>query len=501
MKTKRMITLLLTAVMLSSCLLPLTGCKNKTETPSNPFNDLLPGANDDDGQQGKDEHGNTDSEDANSSGNADETDERLPIDDFGRYFGASDYDANAEHGEKKLYYDEVSDTICRTSYNGIVFQRNDPNFFSYEISNPRKLRYVCFDPICEHLYKEYCTSSLEGWYVNAENPDIKYIARFVVDSYDYENVPVIYMSFLRTEHYFINGVMHDRESVYCIERFDMKTGQRTVVIDYIDEIIGEMFTYGDYIYFTKVDANNNHILCRVHKSGGEVITLDESRLAFRALDAVDGMIYYLADERYICRTDPELSESEQLADIADLSSYNEYKGYYFYGARGGYIYYCTNVETVYSTKRFDKAGMPYENGYKMDLCRLPLNNLAAAPELLVEDMLEGVFTDDTFFYCPAVLEDVEQSINGELNNCNGTMYALDLNTLERTTVCENTGFNFFFYHAISSEDDIIGVKGRPYTKETALVGGEQRILMGKKSGGGLEYWYTQGRYEYENRQE
>lgn len=487
MISKRLFSILL-LVSTSISLLQMNSCNKKPSTPENPFDIGLTTPS------------NKDNDLPDNPGKI--TDGNLPT----RFFSESDYDASAVHGEKKMYHDQINTTV-KNVYNDIIFDYDSPHsLVTYEKNTPRTRRYLCFDPTCKHLYVESCTSNLEYYGWDDEDPytdTIWYPVQAVIDSYDYENLPVVYMSFRRHKYYFVNEVMLERESVYCIERFDMKTGKRTIVADNIEEIIEKIHTYGDYVYFTMVDADDNHSLCRIAKWGGAIEKLGEPKEnTYTILDVVDDKLYYLTDERYLNRCELDLSKSELIFDLGDLQGNDPNAVSSYRGVYGGNMYYFSDTEVIYSDPTVHEGDL-YISGSIGNLYRLPLNDLSASPEMIAQgvSVSDTLFTDDTLFYLPITYDykNAESPIRSdELNN--GTILALDLITLEETTVCENTGLWIFLKGAINCEDDCISFTARYGDGEwKSLANDTDNELIGKKSGG-VELWYKHGSFEYENEQ-
>lgn len=472
MKAKRITTLILAALLLTSCLFPLTKCKKQTTEPENPFD------------VGVTAPSGTNENDSNDNGHSGVT--------IDRFFGASDYDASAAHGVKKLYSDQAG---VATLYNDLLIERGPQFIYTYDINTPLKRRYLCFDPTCEH-FKESCTSCLEQftYYVDPDDPDSDmayYPLEMVIDSYDHTNAPVIYMSFRRPDVYAVNGVEYGREGVYCIERFDMNTGKRTIVADHLDVFIETMCTYGDYVYFTTVDAEDVRSICRIHKSGGEIEKLGEEMSSCELLDVVEDQLYYLADGRYLRRCDLSFTVSEEMIDLDVLKGSDGQSSIGFWHAVGGYFYYFSDM-----IRYEDLSISPTGNLY-----RVPLTDLTASPEKLAENVCvaDAIFTDDTLFYLPATYYSGETEEAPNFTNINnGTILALDLKTLEVTTVCENTGLKIFLQGAINCENDRISFTARNGEGEWRKMANDgNNRLIGSKSGG-VEIWYRSRRFEYEN---
>ena len=130
----------------------------------------------------------------------------------------------------------------------------------------------------------------------------------------------------------------------------------------------------------------------------------------------------------------------------------------------------------------------------------PPQNLKSKPVCVVEDMLacSWRYTDDTLFYQPAVLKEVDLSkydydptkiyIN-PINESNGTVYAMDLKTLKKTAVCKDTGMVINFRETVSGEDDAVIFTTQAYTLDAVeLYNHGNCELLGTKSGQKLRVW-------------
>lgn len=351
--TKRTLTLLLTAAMLSTCLLPMAGCKN-TAT-DNPLDVVLP----------------TDDDKGSHAGLLEQL-ETLPN---------SDYDPNAEHGELRLYgYNIRPRFLCNGDM--VIDIGNPMTYFSAE--EPTERYKLCFDPICKHeIYgqMEDCSASLNLFSDNKEyakdEPVPSYPMSMHLDSYDSIDAPVLYLSFKRAPGYEINGVYQEREPDYCIQRFDFSKGTRTSVANGIKSTIHSMFTYGDYVYCVTAEAgkvDGAQTLCRIPKVGGkfeEMPKASDSDLTYTILEVYNDQLYYLLNSRYLYRCNLDFTNSEQILDAATLKgTQSEKSNGIVEGVHSGYLYYHADIHQM------NKDGTDYGNFY-----RIPLNDLAAAPEV------------------------------------------------------------------------------------------------------------------------
>ena len=101
------------------------------------------------------------------------------------------------------------------------------------------------------------------------------------------------------------------------------------------------------------------------------------------------------------------------------------------------------------------------------------------------------------YYQPAVFERVENSLEyTSFNESNGTIYALDLNTLEQTTVCENIGINIDIEAAY--EDKVVFSSHHAYNAEGKRFAKSGNQIIGTKYGTELEIWCNTLKVEFVN---
>lgn len=467
--TKRTLTLLLTAAMLSTCLLPMAGCKN-TAT-DDPLDVVLP--------SGDDKGSNDDFFKDTPSNNG--------------------YDPNADHGVHNLY-----GYYARPRYlfneDMIIDIGNQITYFSTD--KPTERYKLCFDPICEHAnfnINEGCQASLNLYYP-APTPQGQPIPTYPMsahlDYYDHADAPVLYLSYKRGSSYEINGVYQEREPDYCIQRYDFTQGTRTTVADGIMSTIHSMFTCGDYIYCITAEAGKvggEQTLCRIPKTGGEFEempkTSDED-LTYTILEVYNDQLYYLLNTRYLYRCNLDFTNSELILDVATLKgTQSEKSNGIVEGVHNGYLYYHADIQ-------MNNYGVEYGNFY-----RVPINDLAAAPELIAENMIyapqKSIFNDseDTFYYQPAVFEESDPSPDANPNEyytdtteSNGTLFAVDLKTLEKTTVCEDIGMNITISTAF---DDKVIFAGVMYDSKGALLANNgNNYIIGNKNGDKPKVWFS-----------
>ena len=478
----KLTSLILSATTLLSCF-AMTACKNgTTPNPVDPFGDV-PAAS------GTTKNPNDYQGD--------------PKDWLDHLLENSDYDPNAPHGELKLY-GYVTNSRFKY-YNGMFIEltQNDIVYYSYE--KPRELYKLCFDPVCNHetgTFMEDCQASMNIYTEESTGttPKPPRPVSMLIDEYDNAGSPVLYLSYKRGATYEINGVSKEREPDYCIERYDLSKGTRTVVVDGIKSTIAKLFTYGDYIYMVMADPSTfEQTICRISKAGGEIETLQgQSGEAYQILAMNDNKLYYLADSRYLSRCDLNLTNEERLLDIADLKGNMEENGNGIAGEIvGNYFCYFADFETI-------------NYGEKCNCYRIPLNNLTAAPELIAENMVYSLskyaFDEDTLYYQPAILEMVDKTDfpsnikNTDFtNDSNGTLYALNLNTLKRTTVCEDIGMNINISAVFGGKISFTGCAYRADADAIKMANGTKNQVVVSKNGSEIDVWFsTQDRIEYMN---
>lgn len=475
--TKRTLTLLLAAMMLSTALLPMAGCTSQPTLPDSPFNDTLPPEADPNGDK---------------EGDGQPTTPDLSPD-------TSLWEGTAA-GEKRLYgkqnlYQPRSlklgdrySSLLRWGDLLIGETRYSNQMGFYTIDEPNDARLLCFDPLCPHWPgQESCTSVINR-YMDMETVDESgenYVPPmgWYIDEYESTNGPVIYLYYRRSGSYTIGfEEQAHRDPVYCIERYEMALGRRTPVIDGIEDTITQACNYGDSIYYLldKGFEVGKEIYC-IDKSGKEraKLELDKMTESVRIVDVVDDMFYYMVDEQYIYRATLDLTESEMVLDLSTLKGKDDSVGV-AQGSYNGYFYYSADVEKVTAMFR----GSEYSTE-KANLYRIPMNDLTKEPELIVEGMNFGydeyLFAEKTFYYTPCFFN----SGGIQPSNSDGKLMALDLTTGESKTIVEGIELNIYPKLAW---DDIVVFSGTGYTQKGSAL--EGKLIMAYTSGERYKIWGT-----------
>lgn len=469
MKHKRIISALLIASTLAS-VFQLTSCKQRS-TSENPFD--------------------TDAVTTVKDG----------LSDAGPNTG---FDANKTHGEKILYgkkninqsriwkIGEPLTSILRVG-DMLIGETNYSNKFGYyTFDEPNNARLLCFDPLCVHLpSQESCTAYINydqlvdnssGMTVIYNDPMGMY-----VDLYENAEAPVIYLFYRRDDTYTINfEEQGTREPVYCIERFDMSEGKRLPVLDNEENTIIQACNYGDYVYYVLDKGDKEgQTLCRIHKSGGnpEAYDLDEKAESLFIIDVADDMFYYMIDEQYLYRSELDLTDSEMVLDLSTLKGKDGSVGV-MQGAYSGYFYYLADVETVTANNT---------TGERANLYRIPMDDLTKTPEIVVEGMNGAagtfIFSEKTLYYTPYVYEftsvDSEEMLTA-VNECDGKLYALDLESGESKLIVENSGMTIYPKFAW---DDMVIFSGWAYNSTGSKYSeNNENLLIAYASGEPFEIW-------------
>ena len=466
----KLTSLILSATTLLSCF-AMTACQNgTTPNPVDPFGDV-PAAS------GTTKNPNDYQGD--------------PKDWLDHLLENSDYDPNAPHGELKLYGTTFQNRF--EPHNGMYIKTSGYGLVYFSHDEPQKYYKLCFDPVCSHDtgdFMETCQAHINS-YVKAPTgvPQVVNPVCLIVDLYDTTAAPVLYLAYMRNDFYYVNEVIKEREPLYCIERYDLSKGTRTVVADGLKDEIQKLFTYGDYIYYVASNANFVEKICRIPKAGGEIETLKGDETIYRIETINNQKLYYIADNQYLYRCNLDFTSTEKLMDLSKLKGYDadEAMGV---DSRvvGNYLYYYADLQKV--------AGSYSSNYY-----RIPLNDLEAEPQRIAENIIYGQIRFSSegtmLYYQPAVFERVENSLEyTSFNESNGTIYALDLNTLEQTTVCENIGINIDFNSAY--EDKVVFSAKHAYNAEGKRFAKSGDQIIGTKYGTELEIWCNTLKVEFVN---
>lgn len=394
--------------------------------------------------------------------------------------------ADHPHGEKILYgkQDSSDESILRFG-DMLIGETNYSNTLGYyTIDEPGNARLLCFDPLCLHLLsQDSCPAITNDMLKLVNNEYIQYPQGMYIDLYESSESPVVYFYYLRSDHYAINlEETIDRDPVYCIERYDMSQGKRYTVLDNVENTIQQACNYGDYVYFV-LDMSEGLVqkqkLCRVHKSGTEPEEFDMTELpeTIRIVEATEDAIFYTVDEKYLYRCNLDLTESEKVLDLGNLKGQNDSIGV-LQGCYSGYLYYIADAVKVLSET-------------KVNLYRIPVNDLAKEPEMVVEGMAGSsdcyMFAEKTLYYVPCVAEfDNTQGGETAVNICDGKMMALDLKTGKSNTIVENSGMTIFPLYAW---DDMVVFAGWAYNSTgEKYSNGNNNLLLAYTSGEPFKIW-------------
>lgn len=460
---KRTLTLLLTAAMLTAC---LAGCGNTAS--DDPFDDVSPSQSDKGGENGED------------------TD---PI---------SGWESSDGSRGEKIMYGKTSTTdsgILRWGdmLFGITNYSNCYGYFSFD--EPTNAKLLCFDPLCIHLPQQESCTSIMNQYIGEFDEVYYYPSGMYIDLYENGNAPVIYYYYLRDDIYSINiAEIGHREPVYCIERFDLSKGHREVVIDNVDNTIRQACNYGDYVYYV-VDYGDDEgqMLYRIAKSGGEPQKLDrdENAVNIQILDAVGDKLFYTVNSRYIYRSDLDLTGSEKVLDMSEVKSEDGDNGVVA-GSYSGYLYYFSDVETVFSGN--DETGSSIE---KCNLYRIPMSDLSQTPELVVEGMVYDrsyyAFSEKTLYYQPCVYKASTDRLpeSAQYDVSGGKLYAMDLTTTESKLIVDEPGLVMYLTNAWDDRVLFVG-KGCDKVLIHKDVGDGNHSTIAYASGEPYEIWCMAG---------
>ncbi len=449
---------LIASILAITCLLPLSGCRQTDDSSDNPF-----------GMSASDK-------------------------------GGSDLDTGFEpgtsNGEKRLY---GKDSSLLIKFNEMMIELGTANqLYYYSINDIADKQILCFDPLCQHLPQQESCSAEINLYLTEVLPDgshgPSYPWYMYLDCYEGSDSPVIYFAYRRDDFYAVNlEETGTREPVYCIERYDISQGRRYTVLDNIQYTVEQMCNYGDYIYYVlNRGEDEGQKLYRVSKAGGKSDSLDLGVKAdnIEMIEAASDKLYYVVDSQYIYRCNLDLTGSEQVLDMGEVKGANGSNGVVA-GAYGGYLYYFADTETVYS--KSDNEGY---SGQKCNLYRMPMNVLGGTPELVVENMLYRLdcyrFTESVLYYEPCVFKQADPSeqtdserLYTSVNLSDGTLMALDLDTLESKAIVENSGMDIYLNFVY---EDCVLFAGWAYNDSGLdYSGDDENLLIAYSSGEPFKY--------------
>ena len=356
------------------------------------------------------------------------------------------YDPNAAHGTKKLYRDNIFDSIV---YRSIT---EDLRLMYTEFKDSEKYSMLCFDPACSHGDDSSCIAKFDNYVDNDKG--FAYPSFIVADGYDLAERPVLYVCYKLSPTYLVNDVLVPRDADYVIERFDFTESKRSVIISDIKEDVKEFVTYGDKLIYTAGKS-----IYSVSKSGGtptEIKYPDSETISI--INIYDDKIYFSVDESVVCTCGTSLENPEKVIELASLT--DRVDDAVFKYITGGYLYFIGDYEL------FEKPveGSEFSRQYAACSCyRLPLDDLGKTPEKIVEGMAAYMpnfykFSDNRLYYQISAAQNYEYSPS-IWNPSDGKISVIDLGTLETKLIAENTGMMNMIMYAF---DDYILFSGSAY---------------------------------------
>lgn len=338
----------------------------------------------------------------------------------------------------------------------MVFTKDHYKLLYYTFDEPTVVNYLCFDPLCSHdvndvYWGEDCVASHHVY-----GGELSQAGIIVADGYDRPDSPVLYLAYRMTDVATVNGQTVEREPTYCVERFDIAAGTRVKLVQGIQNEITQLVTYGDYVYFAADDT-----LYSLQKRDGKIVK-ETSLEQVKVVGMMGEQILLLGygDKLYTYQVDAEKSDPVLCCSLEDLSVSGD-PGV-FQKISNDFLYFTANYEYDYTDTDPEDDLLPSQH---CDLYRLPLSDQTAQPELVVEDVnspgLYTMFADNVFYYQPFDYETYRTNMDTKPEETDpytsdGVIVAVDLKTLEKTTVYDNPKMNIYLKWAY--DDRVIFVE-------------------------------------------
>ncbi len=315
---------------------------------------------------------------------------------------------------------------------------------------------LCTDPKCNHgsvvdesidcpvqLYSPESLFLLDAHESNGGYP-IFYIARAISSDFDYDAIEE-------------EGIVSVIASGYAIYRYDNGNNKRKEVIA-IKEPIVNLAVYGDYIFYVTSSKDGEQKVSVINKSGESICTGEAVKGEIDLVGFENGTLYYADLSGRVYTLSLETKKSECIYTVKDfvilpLMSKSARMTVY-----DGYLYFDKGMEDT-DVYPIDDAGntMHYEVPTRT-IARLPLSDLSAPMEIVAEkvfqDSTHGIH-DGKLYYCK--LEMGDRSPGTYWNFCGGTLYAVDLKTLESTEIIKDCGIQFERAFSYLSENFCVGL--------------------------------------------
>ena len=312
---------------------------------------------------------------------------------------------------------------------------------------------LCFNPFCEHNVYEFNNGIICPLYfdlMKSGQVDAGIFAPiFCIDYTESKGEsPVFYICAPEPEYRVIGGQVElNKVTDIAIYRYDSGAGERSIIAENLSTTIYTMDICGDFIIYGDESG-----LTAIDKSGKVVGNIQRTGEDFNILDRIDGRLYIADSMGKVYTADVDLSNF-RLVYTYDTSDMDQ-KQMLVYMQRAlspagmtindGYLYYCDDYTIIE-----EAIGQTLGELFASSIYRVPLANLSAEPELIVDGGCYGSsilgITDGTLYFTPVYRRRKQPS--WMIGSCLASVNLSD----KKVTVLETDAFDMPDYSRIEPE--------------------------------------------------
>ena len=333
------------------------------------------------------------------------------------------------------------------------------NLYSYD---PQKNQYnqytaartmpLCMSPFCRHT--EYQSNNGYVCPLYFDNHRLESVTNnrpiYCID-YTESNgaAPVFYILAAEPEYKIVGEqVIKNTADDYAIYRYDTAVGKREIIAEKLPTSAKSLTICGEYIYYYSIQG-----LTAINKKGEQVGNSESVKyiLGYENgklyLSDVMGKVYTanknLSNLKQVFTVDTSALTEVQIVDLIKIPNTP-----FGYRIVDGYLYYVNDYEKIYQSEKYE-----YIYVYVTSIYRVPLNDLSAEPELILDKQCySGKFygvTGNKLYYIPAY------NIGAETYFINGYNLGCVNLTTKEVTVMEEAAFSMPHYSAVPEQTAIL----------------------------------------------
>ena len=350
----------------------------------------------------------------------DQTEEILPLGDYDyskRPFIASN-EPTVYKGD--IYWRDPYHWLRRISISDLSCDIRDSQYAKTKDMYFPKSSAICSDESHNHGTREK---------PGGDCPDYK-VGSFLIDAYESAGgSPIIY----RTQHFGFDISLEDAYGE--IVRYD--TGNmKTETIVSTSDLIDDVMTYDQWMFFTTVNAEGIFSLNVISKKGGKITTLEVGKHGWYLMWANDDHVYYQDTAGNIYRATLDLQNPEFFFYAETISARDpERIGTFIHD---DYLYFESDYEIVPFY-----IGNTVINFAKHTIRRVTLDNVYGESELVAENVLDNfVFGvgNNVLYYQPCIMGETTDN-RYDFNWTGGQLLGVNLDTLEPAEMVNDVGLN------------------------------------------------------------